>query len=362
MFYSLFYYLKDNIFVLNIFKYITFRAAMAALTTFFISILLGNYIIDRLRKLKIQENIRKEGFAKLYDVQHYKQGTPTMGGLLIVISVIFSTLLWANIFNKYIILTLLTFLALAILGFADDYLKLKEQNSKGLNISTKFVSQLVIGLLLAIVLFLDKEFSTKLYFPFFKNLVIDLGILYIPFVILVICGASNAVNFTDGLDGLAVGCTIMTALTFSLLSYVTGHAKFSQYLLIPFIPHAGELTVFCAALVGACMGFLWFNCFPAGVFMGDVGSLAIGGAIGMVALLIKKEILLVIVGGIFVIEALSVIIQIIAFRIWKKRFFKMAPLHHHFQILGLPESKIIVRFWIISAILAIFTLITLKIR
>ena len=285
-----------------------------------------------------------------------------MSGLLIVISVIFSTFIWANIFNRYVILTLVTFLVFAILGFIDDYIKLKKINSKGLNITVKLSVQLIIGLILGIVLFLDKNVSTNLHFPFFKNLVINLGILYIPFIILVICGSSNAVNFTDGLDGLAVGCTVMTAFAFSILSYISGHAVFSRYLFVPFIPYAGELTIFCAALVGACMGFLWFNCFPAGVFMGDVGSLAIGGAIGLVAILIKKEILLVIVGGVFVIEALSVIIQIISYRIWKKRIFKMAPLHHHFQMIGIPESKIIVRFWIISAILAIFTLITLKIR
>jgi len=335
---------------------------MAAVTTFFLSVFLGRYIINYLKKFKIQENIRKEGFSKLYDIQHYKQGTPTMGGLLIVVSVIFSTLIWANIFNKYVLLTLSTFLAFAILGFIDDFIKLRHSNSKGLNIATKLSVQLIICLVLGVILFLDKSVSTDLYFPFFKNLVINLNILYVLFAVLVICGSSNAVNFTDGLDGLAIGCTIMTALAFSVLCYIAGHAKFSDYLLVSFIPHAGELTVFCAALVGACLGFLWFNCFPAGIFMGDVGSLAIGGAIGMVALLIKQEILLVIVGGVFVIEALSVIIQIISYRIWKKRVFKMAPLHHHFQMLGVPESKIIVRFWIISAILAIFTLITLKIR
>ena len=362
MLYNLLYNLKDSLFVFNIVKYITFRAAMAALTTFFLSIFLGRYIINHLKKFKIQENIRKEGFLKLYDIQRYKQGTPTMGGLLIVISVVLSTLIWADIFNRYIILTLFTFIALAILGFVDDYIKLKKGSFKGLSIFTKSSVQLIIGLTVGVLLFFDKSVSANIYFPFFKNLVINLGILYIPFVIFVICGSSNAVNFTDGLDGLAVGCTIMTALAFSILCYIAGHAGFSNYLLVPFIPYAGELTVFCAALVGACMGFLWFNCFPAGMFMGDVGSQAIGGAIGIVALLIKKEILLVIVGGVFVIEAMSVIIQIISFRFWKKRIFKMAPLHHHFQMLGIPESKIIVRFWIFSAILAIFTLITLKIR
>ncbi len=362
MLYNLLYPIRDIFPVFNIFRYITFRAAMAAMTTFFISIFLGKYITNLLKKLKIQENIRKEGFQDLYDIQHHKQGTPTMGGLFIVLSVLFSTLIWADLLNKYIIITLLTFLSLAILGFVDDFIKLNNKHPKGLSISTKFIGQLIIGLALGIVLYFDKNVSRDIYFPFFKNLVFNLGILYIPFVFFVVCGSSNAVNFTDGLDGLAVGCTTMTALTFSILSYIVGHAKFSQYLLIPFIPQAGELTVFCAALVGACMGFLWFNCFPASVFMGDVGSLAIGGAIGIVAILIKKEILLIIVGGIFVAEALSVIIQIISFRIWKKRVFKMAPLHHHFQMTGTPESKIIVRFWIISAILAIATLMTLKIR
>lgn len=335
---------------------------MAAVTTFFLSLLLGKYIIRYLKKFKIEGNAKKEGCEKLYDMQDYKRGTPTMGGLLIVFSVLLSTFLWANLLNKYIILTVLAFFGLAIVGFIDDYIKLKNKNSAGLGMTAKFIGQLMIGLALGVVLYFDKGVSTGLHFPFFKNLVINLRIFYIPFVVLVVCGSSNAVNFTDGLDGLAVGCTIMTAFTFAILSYVSGHVKFSQYLLIPFIANAGELTVFCAAVAGAGMGFLWFNCFPAGVFMGDVGSLAIGGAIGIVAILIKKEILLIIVGGVFVIEALSVIIQIVSFKLRKKRIFKMAPLHHHFQMLGIPESRIIVRFWIVSAILAIFTLITLKIR
>lgn len=362
MLYNLLYPLSESYSVFNIFKYITFRAAMAAITTFFISIFLGKRITNILKKLKVQENIRKEGFKELYDIQHHKQGTPTMGGLFIVLSVLFATFLWANILNKYIMLTLFAFFSLAVLGFVDDFIKLNKKYPKGLSMSTKFSGQLIIGLALGLILFFDKDISKSIYFPFFKNLVINLGIFYIPFVILVVCGSSNAVNFTDGLDGLAVGCTIMTALTFCVLSYIVGHARFSHYLFIDFIPQAGELTVFCAALVGAGMGFLWFNCFPASVFMGDVGSLAIGGAIGIVSILIKKEVLLVIAGGVFVIEALSVIIQIITFRLWKKRFFRMAPLHHHFQMRGIPESKIIIRFWIISAILAIATLMTLKIR
>jgi len=362
MLYNLLYPLNDIIPFFNLFKYITFRAAMAAITTFLICLWLGKHLIALLQKAKIQENIRKEGFGNLYDVQKYKQGTPTMGGLLIVISVAFSTFLWANLTNKYVMLTLLVFLGLAFLGFLDDYIKLKHIGSRGLSMSAKFIGQLTIGLVLALILYFDKDINTKVYFPFFKNLVFDLGILYILFAILVVCGSSNAVNFTDGLDGLAVGCTIMTALTFSILCYISGNIKISGYLFLPFMPHAGELTIFCASLVGACMGFLWFNCFPASIFMGDVGSLAIGGAIGVVALLIKKEILLVIVGGVFVIEAVSVILQILSFKVWKRRIFKMSPLHHHFQLSGMAESKIIVRFWIVSAILAIVTLMTLKIR
>ncbi|MFC1755442.1 phospho-N-acetylmuramoyl-pentapeptide-transferase [Thermoproteota archaeon] len=362
MLYNLLYPLKDSISIFNIFRYITFRAVMAAFTTFLFSVIFGNFVIGALKKLNIKEKTNRKYCSALNDIQGCKEGTPTMGGLLIVFSVVVSTLLWANLLNKYVILTLFAFLGLGVVGFLDDYIKLREKNSHGLSITAKFAGQLIIGVSVAVILFFDKNISSQLYFPFFKNLVINLGILYIPFVVLVICGSSNAVNFTDGLDGLAIGCTIMTAFTFSVLCYVAGHAQFSQYLFIPFIPHAGELTIFCAAIAGACMGFLWFNCFPAGVFMGDVGSLAIGGAMGLVAILIKKEILLVIVGGVFVIEALSVIIQIASFKLRGKRIFKMAPLHHHFQMLGIPESKIIVRFWIISALLAFFALLTLKIR
>lgn len=362
MLYNLLYPLKDTFVIFNIFRYISFRAVMAALTTFFISLLFGKFIIQHLKKLNIQANMKREGCAQLDKVQLYKEGTPTMGGLLIVVSVLFATLLWANIFNTYVMLTLFVFFGLAVVGFIDDYIKLTKKDSNGLSMTAKLTGQLVIGLVVGVILYCDPGVSTLLYVPFFKNATINLGILYILFSVLVVCGSSNAVNFTDGLDGLAVGCMVMTALTFSVLSYITGHAKFSAYLFIPFAPYAGELAIFCAAVMGACMGFLWFNCFPAAVFMGDVGSLAIGGAIGVIALLIKKEILLVIVGGIFVVEALSVIIQIVSFKVRKKRVFKMAPLHHHFQISGMSESKIIIRFWIISAILALFTLITLKIR
>lgn len=362
MLYKLLYSLRDFFVVFNIFRYITFRAVMAAFTTFFLSLIFGKIIIQSLKKFKIKASIQREHCAQLNEIQTYKKDTPTMGGLMIVSSVVISTLLWANIFDKYVALVLFVFIGLALVGFLDEYIKLTQKNSKGMSMAAKLSGQLLIGLVVGAVLYVDPNFSTSLYAPFFKNVAVNLGIFYVLFSVLVICGSSNAVNFTDGLDGLAVGCMIMTALTFGILSYISGHAQFSEYLFIPFIPYAGELTIFCAAVMGACMGFLWFNCFPAAVFMGDVGSLAIGGAIGTVALLIKKEILLVIVGGIFVVEALSVIIQIIFFKTTKKRVFKMAPLHHHFQLSGMAESKIIVRFWIISAILAVFALITLKIQ
>ena len=362
MLYNLLYPLKDTIPFFNIFRYITFRAVMAAFTTFFISLLLGDMLVRYLKKLKIQASQKDESCAQLNKVQTYKQGTPTMGGVLIVFSVCAATLLWANIFNKYLLLTLFVFLGLAGVGFIDDYIKLTRKDSDGLSMRAKFMGQVLVGTIVGLILYFDPEIAPVLYVPFFKNAVVNLGLLYILFSVLVICGSSNAVNFTDGLDGLAVGCMIMTALAFGILSYISGHANFSQYLFVPFVPFAGELAIFCAAIMGACMGFLWFNCFPAQVFMGDVGSLAIGGAMGMVALLIRKEILLIIVGGVFVLEALSVIIQIASFKIRKKRVFKMAPLHHHFQISGLSESKIIVRFWMLSTLFALFALLTLKIR
>ncbi len=244
----------------------------------------------------------------------------------------------------------------------DDYLKLVRKKSKGLTVTTKFSSQIILGAILGYILFLWPENNTKINIPFFKDLVFELGIFYILLVILIVTGSSNAVNLTDGLDGLAIGIVIMVALTFSILSYVSGHINFSEYLLIPYIEGSGELTVFCASIVGAGLGFLWFNCYPASIFMGDVGSLALGGALGAVALLIKKELLLVIAGGIFVLEVLSVIVQVTSFRFTKKRIFKIAPIHHHFEFLGWPESKVIVRFWIVASLLALLTIITLKIR
>jgi phospho-N-acetylmuramoyl-pentapeptide-transferase len=363
MLYYLLYPLRDLFAGFNVFKYITFRAAMAALTTFFICVLFGPRIIRKLGELRVCENVRKkEEVRGLYDLHHHKQGTPTMGGLMMVGSVILATLLWADVKNKYIIISLLSVFWLGAVGFLDDYIKICAKRSKGLSARAKFIGQITLGLVVGTILFLDPNISTKLDVPFLKNIVLDLGIFYIFFVMFIIVGTSNAVNLTDGLDGLATGCLLMVAFSYGILSYLSGHLRFSQYLLIPYIDGVGELTVFCAAIIGACLGFLWFNCYPAAVFMGDVGSLALGGAIGLVAVFIKKELLLVIVGGIFVIEALSVILQVGSFKLRKKRIFKMAPLHHHFQMLGWPESKVIVRFWIVAAILALFTLTTLKLR
>ncbi|MFH1692625.1 MAG: phospho-N-acetylmuramoyl-pentapeptide-transferase [Candidatus Omnitrophota bacterium] len=363
MLYYLFFPLREFFSGFNVFKYITFRSAMAAMTTFFICVLFGPWVIKKLTDLKICENIRKkEEVRGLYDIQHHKQGTPTMGGIMMVGAIVLATLLWADIKNKYIIMCLFSICWLGLVGFIDDFIKLRYKRSKGLSAKAKLAGQLSLGLFVGLFCYLNPDCSTSLSVPFLKNAVINLGLLYIVFVVLVVVGSSNAVNLTDGLDGLAAGCLLIVSFSYGILSYLAGHLKFSQYLLIPYIYGVGELTVFCAALCGACLGFLWFNCYPASVFMGDVGSLALGGAIGLVAIFIKKELLLLVVGGVFAVEALSVILQVASFKIRKKRIFKMAPLHHHFQMLGWPESKIIVRFWIVAVILAVFTLTTLKLR
>jgi phospho-N-acetylmuramoyl-pentapeptide-transferase len=362
MLYYLLYPLHETISFFNIFRYITFRAAMAAIFAFIISLVFGPAVIKMLSRWKIGENIRKEDSQKLFELHMGKQNTPTMGGIFILLAILTSVFLWADLSNKYIILASFVTLWLGLTGFVDDYLKHIRKKSKGLTASAKFTSQIILGMILGLILFLDPRVNTQLGLPFLKDVSLELGIFYILFVILVITGSSNAVNLTDGLDGLAIGNMIMVALTFSVLSYVSGNIKLSNYLLIPYIRGSGELTVFCASILGAGLGFLWFNCFPASIFMGDVGSLALGGAIGAVALFIKKELLLVIVGGIFVLEALSVILQVASFRLTKKRIFKIAPLHHHFQFSGWPETKVIVRFWIIAGLLAVLTIVTLKIR
>ncbi len=363
MLYYLLYRFHDSVSFFNIFRYITFRAIMAALCAFLISVLAGPAVIRLLRKYSIGQNIRDKSESKrLHELHSSKQGTPTMGGILILLAIVVSTLLWAELSNRDIQLVLLCTLWLGLTGFLDDYLKHIRKCSRGLTAAAKFTSQISLGILLGVILFMDPAHSTVLDVPFLKDISVDLGIAYILFVAAVVTGTSNAVNLTDGLDGLAIGSVIMVGVAFSVLCYVTGNVRFSDYLLIPYIRGAGELTVLCASIIGAGLGFLWFNCYPAMVFMGDVGALALGGALGIIAILIKKELLLVIVGGIFVVEALSVILQVASFKLTKKRIFKIAPLHHHFQFLGWQENQVIVRFWIIGIMLTLLTIVTLKIR
>ncbi len=362
MLYHLLVPLRDLFTGFNVFRYITFRSAMAAITTFFFCVIFGERLIQRLAALKICETVRpKEEVRGLYDLHHHKEGTPTMGGVIIVGAVLAAMILWGDLANRYVLLTLLATLWLGVVGFLDDYIKLRFRR-RGLSVKAKLLGQVLLGLTLGVFVYLDPHVSPTLDIPFLKAAAVNLGIFYIFFVMLVVVGTSNAVNLTDGLDGLATGCILMVAFSYGIMSYLCGHARFSQYLLIPYIEGVGELAVFCAAVVGACLGFLWFNCYPATVFMGDVGALALGGAIGVVAVLIKKELLLVIVGGVFVAEVVSVILQVASFKLRKKRILRMAPLHHHFQMLGWSEPKVIVRFWIIAVILAFFTLATLKLR
>jgi phospho-N-acetylmuramoyl-pentapeptide-transferase len=362
MLYYLLYQLRDLFSPLNVFRYLTFRSALAIITSFSVSIILGPWLIRRLTHFKIGQQVRKDDSAALYDLHRHKQGTPTMGGILILFSVLISVLFWADLSNKYILLTALTCIWLGVVGFVDDYIKISKKRSKGLTAREKLLWQLVLGIIIGFFIYFDPTTTTRLDVPFFKNAAIDIGLFYIPLVILIIIGTSNAVNLTDGLDGLAIGSVALVAFTLSILSYISGNAKLSEYLFIPHIPAAAELTVFCAAIFGASLGFLWFNCHPAMIFMGDVGSLALGGTLGIIAVFIKKELLLVVMGGVFVIEALSVILQVASFKLRKKRIFKIAPLHHHFEQSGWPESRVIIRFWIIAIILALVTITTLKLR
>jgi phospho-N-acetylmuramoyl-pentapeptide-transferase len=352
----------------NLFRYITFRAAIGAFIALLIGILLGPKVIERLRQLKIGQYIRKTDPNKGPDLSQMhsgKSGTPTMGGILILISFLIPVLLLTDLTNRLVILTIIVTVWLGGVGFVDDYIKLAMRRSEGLTAANKFAGQLVLGALVGIYLYyypILPHNSTEVFFPFFKRLHPNLGWLYIPFVMLVIVGTSNAVNLTDGLDGLAIGCVSTSALAYLVMTYIVGRVDYTTYLNIPYVPGSGELTIIVAALVGASLGFLWFNSHPAQVFMGDTGSLALGGVLGVIALLIKQEMSLAIVGGIFVAEAFSVIIQVTSFKLRGKRVFLMSPLHHHFERTGLHESKIIIRFWIVSAILAMLGLATLKIR
>jgi phospho-N-acetylmuramoyl-pentapeptide-transferase len=361
MFYHLLYPLSEQLSFFNIFRYITFRTAYATITAMFISFVIGPWIIKKLRKRQIGETIRGVGPA----THKVKEGTPTMGGIIILLAVAVPTLLWADLSNRFIQLVLLATVWMGVLGFLDDYLKVVKKFPKGLVGRQKILGQLLFGVILGYVLYQfppSTNFDTTTNIPFLKNYYLEFGMLYVPFVALVVIGSSNAVNLTDGLDGLAIGLVGICASTFAMLSYVTGRVDFSRYLNIDYLPGAGELTVYCGTLVGASLGFLWYNSHPAQVFMGDTGSLALGGVLGTLAILLKKELLLVLVGGVFVVEALSVIIQVGSFKFKGKRIFKMAPLHHHFELSGWPESKVVVRFWIAGIIFALLTLSTLKIR
>jgi len=360
----------------RIFRYLTFRTAFASLTALFTGLIVGPVVIRRLRDFQISQYIREEG----PQAHQKKAGTPTMGGLLIAIAILVPTLLWADLSNPFVWIAVFSTLAFAAIGFTDDYLKVVHRRNLGLTARAKIGYQVVASVLIAVALIALQhrgEYSTRLLVPFLKQIHPDLVIQrlaayphlwplaflpFVAFVALVIVGSSNAVNLTDGLDGLAIGCTVIAAGALAVLTYLSGHATFATYLELQRMPQIGELTIFCGAMVGSSIGFLWYNAHPAEVFMGDVGSLALGGAIGTVAVMIKQELLLPFIGGIFVIEALSVILQVGSYKLRKKRIFKMAPIHHHFELLGWSESKVIVRFWIASLVFALFALTTLKLR
>jgi phospho-N-acetylmuramoyl-pentapeptide-transferase len=376
LYYLFVFLLRPHFSPLNVFRYITVRTAMASTSALLLSLLLGPWVIERLRELQVKQYIREEGPK----AHHKKAGTPTMGGVLIVAAIVIPTLLWADLLNPYVILATGATLAFGTIGFVDDYNKVVRKRNMGLRPGAKFSLQVLTCVAVGIVLLsLQSQgvYSTQLSVPFFKRLHPDLVIssllahrfiwplAYLPFVlflVLVIVGCSNAVNLTDGLDGLAIGCVLVSAVALTVLTYLSSNAKFADYLDIQKIPDAGELVIFCGSLAGASLGFLWYNAHPAEMFMGDVGSLALGGAIGTVAVIIKQEILLLSIGGVFVMETLSVIIQVGSFKLTGKRVFRMAPLHHHFELLGWSESKIIVRFWIVALVFALFSLTTLKLR
>lgn len=358
MLYHLLYPLHTEYSAFYVFRFITFRTIYATITALVISFLIGPWLIQKLSALQIGQSIRKLG-----PESHFKkEGTPTMGGTLILCAIVLPTLLWADLTNLYVWVVLLVTVGFGVVGFSDDLLKVKRRNSDGLSARSKMLWLVLIALVAAGILYMYPPFQTTLGVPFFKNVRPDLGLFYIPFVLLVIVGSGNAVNLTDGLDGLAIGPMIIASGTYLLFAYLAGNARLADYLQISPVPGAGELSILCGAMVGAGLGFLWFNSYPAQVFMGDVGSLSLGGALGTIAVITKQEIVLVIVGGIFVVEALSVIFQVTSFRLYGKRIFKMAPIHHHFELKGWPEPKIIVRFWIISIILALVSLSTLKLR
>ncbi len=362
MLYHLLYPLANKFIGFNVFRYVTFRSVYAAVTSFGLCLFFGGAVIARMRAMQLGEKIRNDGPAS----HSVKAGTPTMGGILIILAMVISDLLWVRWDSKFFWLTLFSILWFGGIGFVDDLMKLLGNGkSRGISSLWKFVAQ-IVGAIIIVGVYMyilpdDFPLKTAITLPFFKY-PLNLDALYPFFAVLVIVSASNSVNLTDGLDGLAVGCTTFAAMAFVVVTYVSGNVKFSEYLKIISVPGAGELTVLCAALVGAGLGFLWFNAHPAQIFMGDTGSLALGGLLGTIAVVVKQEVLLIIVGGIFVVEALSVIIQVVSFKTRGKRVFKMAPLHHHFELSGVPESKLIVRFWIVAIVLTLLTLSTLKLR
>ena len=359
--------LSDQFGGFNVFFYVTFRAVAAAVTAFFVCLIFGNYVIRKLTALKLGQPIRQAAEVhRLAELHGGKQGTPTMGGVLIIGAIFIASFLWARPDNRFVWLVLFSMLYLGALGFADDYLKVAKKKSAGVSGRIKLVFQIALAVIVTAVFLTSPLLEVQarsLYVPFFKSPVItNMGLFTVLFFALVIVGSSNAVNLTDGLDGLAIGCTVTVAFAYALLSYAAGNFRIAEYLQVPFYPFTGELTVVCAALVGAGLGFLWFNCYPAKVFMGDTGSLAIGGMIGVVAICCKQELLLTVVGGVFVIEAVSVILQVMSFQLTGRRIFAMSPLHHHFELMGWKENTVIVRFWILSGIFALLGLATLKLR
>ena len=361
MLFELFTSLVEYYSFLNVFKYLTVRTGLSLITSLVVVFIIGGPLIRLFSKNQITGPIRQDG-----PIDHIikKSGTPTMGGIIIIIGMISGTIFWADLKNIYIWTLLLVSLGLGLLGFIDDLLKIRLKNSSGLNPKIKFLGQLIISLcaLLILINFSNHEYLYNLYFPFFKNLILQLGIFFIPFALFVIIGSSNAVNLTDGLDGLATVPVMLVALSFTLISYVVGNTIFSEYLHLQYIPDVGELSIFCGSIVGSCLGFLWFNAPPAKIFMGDTGSLSLGGSLAAVAIIVKHEIVLAIIGGLFVLETVSVIIQVISFKLTGKRVFKMAPIHHHFEKKGWAESTIVIRFWIIAVILALIGLANLKLR
>jgi len=361
MLYHLLYPLHEYFSAFNVFRYITFRAAYAMVTALLISFILGPILVRLLQKLQVHQPIREEG----PQTHMAKTGTPTMGGLLIISAILIPSLLWCNLANPYVQITLITTVWMGLIGFLDDWLRVIKKHRKGLVGRYKLIGQMTLGLALGFFLYYNpivEDAGTLTSIPFLKGLFINFGLFYVVLVMFVLTGSSNAVNLSDGIDGLAIGLSAFCFLAFAGLAYLSGHRGFSDYLNIMYLEGSGELSIFCMSAVGAALGFLWFNSHPAQVFMGDTGSLSLGGALGVVAVLLKRELLLLIIGGVFVAEALSVIIQVASFKLTGKRVFKMAPLHHHFELSGWHENKVVVRFWIVGVLLALFSLSTLKLQ